>query len=221
MCPTDYRSENNERDAGSLSRVVPLLFFLMNNALSLSLRKAGEITFPHPKGTGLWVFAYRFLFVSTRTDLRAGHTGLVGRGWDFCSFNPILTLSLGRVQYLCSHSVYTVKLNYHHGCGALSYLPRGLMFRWQGLRKWRQRTTICNGCRKLGGIGNCWCVRIGDCLTCSALRTSSGHYLILVFCQQLGVDGMILHCDNEPSLVSLQELCRKKFGKKSIRPWTK
>lgn len=53
MCPTDYRSENNERDAGSLSRVVPLLFFLMNNALSLSLRKAGEITFPHPKGTGL------------------------------------------------------------------------------------------------------------------------------------------------------------------------
>lgn len=52
----------------------PLTFF-MNNALSLSLRKAGEITFPPPQGTGLWVFAYRFLFVSTHADLRAGHTG--------------------------------------------------------------------------------------------------------------------------------------------------
>jgi len=82
-------------------------------------------------------------------------------------------------------------------------------------------TTVCNGCRKLGGIGNCWCVRISDCLTCSALCTSSGHYLILVFCQHLGVDGMVLHCNNESFLVSLQELCRKKFGKKSIRTWTK
>lgn len=185
--PWTVKGKKSMRDAGSLSHVVPLLLlFLMNNALSLSLRKAGEITFPHPKGTGLWLFAYRFLFVSTHTDLRSGHMGLVGRGWDSGVLILAWHLSLGYIQYLCSHSVCTVELSCHRGCGALSCILRILMFRCQGLQKYRQRTTVCNGCRKLGGIGNCWCVRISDCLTCSALRTSSGHYLILVFCQQLG-----------------------------------
>lgn len=110
-------------EAGSLSLAVPWHVF-MNNALSLSLRKAGEITFPHPQGTGLWVFAYRFLFVSPHTDLRAGHTGLGGQGWD----SGVLILAwhcpFGCVQCLCSHSVCTIELSYHHGCGALSHLPR-------------------------------------------------------------------------------------------------
>lgn len=130
-------------------------------------------------------------------------------------------MSLGHIQYLCSHSVCTVELSYHHGCGALSCILRILMFRCQGLQKCRQRTTICSGCRKLGGIGNCWCIRISDCLTCSALCTCSGHYLILVFCQQLGENVFVLHHSNKTYLVSLQELCRKKFGKKSSRTQTK
>lgn len=43
---------SSKAEADSLSHVVPWCF-VMNNALSLSLRKAGEITFPPPKGAGV------------------------------------------------------------------------------------------------------------------------------------------------------------------------
>lgn len=108
----------------------PLAFF-MNNALSLSLRKSRRDHIPtSPRNRTLSIRIQVSICVNPCWSKGRPH-GLSWSRMGLWSFNPGLTLSLGCVQCLCSHSVSTIELSYHHGCGALSHLPR--MVKGQGL----------------------------------------------------------------------------------------